>query len=109
MNFSASCRQSIKSLNIFFPSTDSSSPAVEKHAMVLENSVFHEKYKNNIILSDKSSKSSSNLDENVQERRKKIEEMKIASENQRKYESQLKKMGIPVINGLVNENRYDFE
>lgn len=97
--------QSIKILYIISHSTDSSGPIV-KHEIKLENSVYHEKYKNNKILSDKSPKSSSFLDENVQERRRKLEEMRIASENQKKYENQLKKMGIPVINGLVNENQY---
>lgn len=35
-------------------------------------------------------------------RRKVADEMKIAADKQAKYESQLKKMGIPVIVGLVN-------
>lgn len=36
-------------------------------------------------------------------RRKVADEMKIAADKQAKYESQLKKMGIPVIVGLVNK------
>lgn len=85
-------------------------PAVSKHEIVLENGVNHDKYKNNRILSDKLSKSfANNVDEKVQERRRKIEELKVSSEKQHHYENQLKKMGIPVImHGLVNENRYDF-
>lgn len=35
-------------------------------------------------------------------RRKVADEMKVAADKQAKYENQLKKMGIPVIVGLVN-------
>lgn len=40
-------------------------------------------------------------------RRKIADEMKIAADKQAKYESQLKKMGIPVIVGLVNSNAWE--
>jgi hypothetical protein len=38
-------------------------------------------------------------------RRKVADDMKIAAEKQAKYESQLKKMGVPVIVGLVRLGR----
>jgi hypothetical protein len=91
--------------NIFSPSKSISEQ--ERHEIKNEND-FHQKFKNNKILSDKSPKYLDLIDENEIERKKKMEEMKIMTETQRKYESQLKKMGIPVINGLVSHFHFHF-
>lgn len=69
---------------------------------------FLEKYFNdwNKILLDKDEKERMDnfavISRDDLSRRKVADEMKIAADKQAKYESQLKKMGIPVIVGLVN-------
>lgn len=69
---------------------------------------FAEKYFNdwNKILLDKDEKDRMDnfavISRDDLSRRKVADEMKIAADKQAKYESQLKKMGIPVIVGMVS-------
>jgi len=74
--------------------------------------LFAEKYFNdwNKILLDKDEKERmdnfASISRDELSRRKVADEMKAAAERQSKYESQLKKMGIPVIVGLGPTNRH---
>jgi hexosaminidase len=74
----------------------------------LHNFLLSEKYFNdwNKILLDKDEKDKMDsfaiISRDDLTRRKVADEMKIAADKQAKYESQLKKIGVPVIVGLVS-------